>query len=214
MQWQEIWGKDPEGLMVGDTVVWGKNVFIGVNGGGMVGIMSWNPEDGLRPFLRRHGDRLEGASNFGTDGKDMVWTLGRRKEPRYSGGLYDEYFLLTAPFTTDPSVVASNARMVREEHDGRFMRDVEYRVGCGYAAHKTIKSDLVVVRLSDGAQWIVERLPPPDRDSWSFGKVLGVTCDEVFLGLFSREGFYPGTGTSSIARIRIDSLGEPSFPAR
>jgi hypothetical protein len=74
MQWREIWERDPEGLMVSGTVVWGKNVFFGVNGGGLGGIMSWNPDDGLRPLLRRYGDRLEGTANFGTDGKDMRGT--------------------------------------------------------------------------------------------------------------------------------------------
>ena len=214
MQWREIWEKDPEGLMVGDTVVWGKNVFFGVNAGGLGGFMSWDPEHGLRPLLRRYGDRLERSSNFGTDGKDMVWTLGRRKEPRYGVAPYDQYFVMTAPFTTDPAVVASQARVVREEQDGSFIPDTAYRVGCGYAAHITRKSDLVVTRLSDGAEWIVKRLLPPDQHSWTFGRVLGVTCDEIFLPFDSREGYYPDTSTLSIARIRIDSLGVPSFPAQ
>ncbi|MCL2824145.1 MAG: hypothetical protein FWD57_09150 [Polyangiaceae bacterium] len=212
MQMKSVWEKDPEGLQVDGTVVFGNNVFVGVSGAGLGGIMSWNPGDGLRPLFRNLGDRLERASNFGTDGKDMVWTLGRRKEPQYKTALYDEHYLMTAPFTTDPAVVASNARVVRAEHDGFFVPYAAYRVGCGHAAHITFKSDLVVVRLSDGAQWIVERFPPPDRDSWAFDSVLGLTCDEVFLGLGSNEGYYPGTSTVSIARIRIDSLGEPSFP--
>ena len=190
----------------------GKNVFFGVEGGGKRGIMSWNPEHGLRPFLRRYGDRLENTSNFGTDGKDMVWTLARRAEPQ-TNYQFDEYYLMTAPFTTDPAVVASQARVVRKEHDGSLHPNCEYRVGCGYAVHITMRSDLVVTRLSDGAQWIVERFQPPERDYWSFGKVIGVTCDDVFVLLSSREGFYPDTHTSSIARIRIDSLGEPSFPS-
>ena len=214
MQWREVWERDPEGLMVGGTVVWGKNVFVEAHGGGVGGIMSWDPEHGLRNMLRRYGDRLEGKSNFGTDGKDMVWTMGRRKEPQYKAAKYDKYYLMTAPFTTDPAVVEAQARVVREEHDGWFIPDAAYRVGCGYAAHITIRADLVVTRLSDGAEWVVERLPPPERDWWSFGQVLGVTCDEVFVPLSSREGYYLDTSTLSVARIRIDSLGEPSFPSQ
>jgi len=41
-----------------------------------------------------------------------------------------------------------------------------------------------------------------------------VTCDEVFLPFYSKEGYYPDTSTTSIARIRLDSLSEPSFPAK
>ena len=207
-------GDVPGGLRSYETVVVGSNVFIDLSGGGVQGIVSWTPHHGIRPLLIKYGDQLEGRSSFGTDGKDMVWSMGVRKEPKYQAPRYDQYFVMTAPFTTDPAVVASQARVVREEHDGSFVPYTAYRVGCGYAAHITIGSDLVVVRLSDGAQWVVERLPSPDTYSWSFGQVMGVTCDEVFLPFSSNEGYPPNTSTSSIARIRLDSLGEPSFPSK
>ena len=142
----------------------------------------------------------------------MVRTFGRRAEPEYRVADYDHYYVMTAPFTTDPAVVAAQSRTVREEHDGSFHPDARYRVGCGFAAHVTENHDLVVVRLADGAEWVVKRLPPPDRDSWGFVDVLAVTCDEVFVYLDSNEGFYPNTETESVARIRIDSLGTPSYP--
>jgi len=217
MGWNQVF-EEADGSRVANflgTVVAGKSVFLGVERGWAKGIMSWEREHGLRPLLFRDGDTLEGTSNFGTDGKDMVWTQGQRDGPELTA-VYDRFFLMTAPFSPDPAVVGSTARLVREERDGWIREDerAPYRVGCGYAAHLTLNGELAVTRLSDGADWLVERLPPPERTSWGFGKVLGVTCSEVFVRLFTTEGSDPVKTTLSTARIRIDSLGQPSFPGK
>jgi len=138
----------PGGTFVnGSTVAWRENVFILVDGPGVRGIMSWDPEHGSRPLVFDRYDTLQGAMHFATDGKDMVWTLLRRKvRPEYTGEPYDRRFLATAPFTTDPAVVASKARIVREEHDGSPDPTAKYSVGCGYAAKRSGRFDLVVTR--------------------------------------------------------------------
>jgi len=197
-------GTDPEGLRAWDTVVVGKNVFHDVSQGGAAYYMSWDPEHGSRPLLRWYGDRTQAASNFGSDGKDMVWTYARRQKARHDYQ-FDEYTMMTAPITTDPTVLQSTMRPVRAEYDPVFLPEADYRVGCGYAAHVTRGAHLAIVRLSDGAQWVVNRLPPPDTDKWSFYKALGVTCDEVFVGISTQV-------VESVARIKLSSLGAPTMP--
>jgi len=218
LEWNQVFeeGDGPGVASFLSPVVAGKSVFLGVERGWAKGIMSWDREHGLRPLLFRDGDMLDGTSNFGTDGKDMVWTLGQRDEPPVQTAAFDRFHLMTAPFTTDPAVIESQARVVREERDGwiGMAETLAYRVGCGYAAHLTVNGDLSVTRLSDGADWLVERLPPPDRGSWGFGKVLGVTCSEVFVRLLTTEGSDPVKTTLSTARIRIDSLGQPNFQGK
>jgi len=196
-------------IVVSSLVVWGENVFVPTGGLGQSAVSAWDPEHGVRHLLPASDDNTEYAYGLGTDGKDMVWTLLRVLDSQAGDG---QYSLMTVPFTTDPAVVAAEARVVREERDGSIWPEAAYRVGCGYAARRTDMAELAVTRLADGAEWIVERSAPPDRGSWSFGPALGVTCDEVFVELFSDDGYYPNTHMWSIARIRLDSLGEPTFP--
>lgn len=204
--WQQVHetGSDPEGLPAFRTVIRGKDVFFQVNQGGNTYVMSWDPVNGERPLLRWYGDPLQGAGNLGSDGKQMVWTYAVRSVPNTSFK-FDQFTMMTGPHTTDPAVLQAAAKPVREEYDPIFLPDAAYAVGCGYAAHTTLSSDLVVVRLADGAGWVVKRLPQPDKDKWSFGPVMGVTCDEVFVGESSQA-------LRSIARISLSSLGEPNLP--
>jgi hypothetical protein len=198
-------GTDPDHLPPHDPVLVGPDIFLTVAGGGVSYVMSFNPTDGTRPLLRWQGDYTRGASNFGTDGHDMVWTYGEGRPP---GGWYHEYAsysTMTAPYSTDPAVVQATARKLRSEPNGQLVgTDERWVVGCGYAAHHARRANLLMIaRLSDGAMWAI---PDPQVGAYMWGATLGVTCDEVFVGVF----FRPNGGT--IARIRLDSLGPPLPP--
>ena len=207
--WQQVHeaSADPEGLPAWETLVRGKHVLFNVSQGGRTYVMSWDPEHGERPLLRWYGDPLQGAGNLGSDGKDMVWTYAVRKvaSTHYT---FDEFTMMKGPHTTDPAVLQAAAKPVRPEYDPVFFPGAAYAVGCGYAAHATKGSHLVVVRLSDGAGWVVKRLPQPDTDKWHFGQALGVTCDEVFV-----RAAVGMPNIASIARISIASLGAPNLPS-
>jgi hypothetical protein len=112
---------------------------------------------------------------------------------------------MIAPFTTDPEVVQATGRRLRSDparwpigHSETFV------VGCGYAARQFGGAgDVIIVRLSDGAAWI-----PQSQPEFTWVWVAGFTCDE-FFGL--ARGPIEGEVTT-IARMRLDALGEPLPP--
>jgi len=206
------WNRPMQYVEMSELVVWDRAVFLPVTAEGPSGFSSWDPEYGLRTLLQ-DVEWEEYSGNLGTDGRDMAWTLERTEWPVNQRTPDREYYLMTAPFTTDPVVFASQTRMLGREWEAPAWETSSYRVGCGYAAHATHEGALILTRLADGANWTVRWHYYSDRDTWNFGKVLGVTCEEVFAVLYSRDG-YPGTRYGSVARIRIDSLGEPSPPLK
>jgi hypothetical protein len=58
-----------------------------------------------------------------------------------------------------------------------------------------------VVRLSDGRTWIIDNQGIPN---FSWGRALWITCTELFTQM--------NDGKSTVARIRLDSLGEGQPP--
>jgi len=156
----------------------GRRVVYELEGGG--GLMAWDEERGLHPLA----DGRDG--NLGTDGKHLVWTRveGSRRT------------IMAAAFTTDPA--ALRARRLRSDPDPVIgAHAMRFAVGCGYAGRNALPlRDLLVVRIADGVSWQLPAAP-----GWTWGQVLGFTCDEIFATAFSR------VSGVSIARVRIDSLG-------
>jgi hypothetical protein len=195
--------KDDPGYAAGHTTTWGKEIFVQVGGLESSGIVTWNVEQGMRPLLRWPGDHTRGAAGWGTDGTDMVWWYGEGKQPGEEK--YPKNSVMTAPFTTDAAVAHATAKRLRSDIGG--MSQIPYAVGCGYAVRTTVKAAplnkaLLVVRLSDGAGWV---LPGQGGAGLLWHEPLGVTCDEVFL----EAGF---NYSMRIVRLRFDSLGAPSPP--
>jgi hypothetical protein len=190
-------GEDPDGLPAHTTQLVGGDVFFDVNAGGLSGTMSWNKAAGVRPLLRWYGNPDKASGNFGTDGKDMVWTYGEGK----AGGLYeyDKLSVMTAPHTTDPAAAQANARRLRS--DPMTLTVMTYKVGCGYAARSVCTDPggcaLMVVRISDGVAWMLKGESPMSYKP----EAVGVTCDEVFFEAPSGQ----------VGRVRIESLG-PGIP--
>lgn len=173
---------------------------------GMSAYMVWGRDNGLRPLIR---DNIadNGAAAMGYDGQQLVWTSGVGRPPGYTVAqmyAHDKYYLMTAPFSTDAATLAATSRVVAEEVAGSIY-DFErrWRAACGYAAHLNYNSQLTVHRLSDGATWVVPKLPNPVF--WS--EVVGVTCTEI---LASAYVVFP---EQELLRIPITSLGEPIFPS-
>ena len=162
-------------------------------------------QNGSRPLLRYFGDSTRGAGNFGTDGKDMVWTYAEGATACDHES--DKREVWTAPYTTDPAQLQATARRLRS--DVRGMNAWNYAVGFGYAARAVslpapAYNGLFLVRLSDGTAWLIPGSSNIDALSW--GDALGFTSEELFA-LVSMH-YAQGAGGATILRVRLDSLGQ------
>jgi hypothetical protein len=174
-------GARPAGSM--PRVVGAEVVYERERGGGL---MAWDEGRGARALTRGAQD-----GNLGTDGSHLVWT-------RDEGGRRS---IMAAPFATDPGEL--RPRRLRSDPSPILgAHDMRFAVGCGFAGRNAMPPrDLLLVRLADGVSWRLAAAP-----GWSWGQVLGFTCEEAFVTAFSR-----GQGIS-IARVRLDSLGRGTPP--
>ena len=79
-------------------------------------------------------------------------------------------------------------------------------VGCGLAAQASRNPCvLTILRIDDGLAWYVPCTE--SGNDWTWLRALGITCDEVFV-----VTSYSEKQRTTIARVRIDSLGEPVPP--
>jgi hypothetical protein len=187
---------DPDGLPPFKATLVGGDVFSTVGTNNHCGMMSWSLEHGSRPLLRWYGDTSHGAGNFDTDGKDMVWTYS--SGPKGCGVDASNPEVWTAPYTTDPAEVATNARRLRKDKGG--MSADAFAVGHGYSMRTVGTGGLYVVRLSDGNATFMKDYPSGQKFAW--GDVLGFDSEELFVTIYYDEGFAGET----IARIRLQSL--------
>jgi len=189
---------DPDGLpMSSKATIVGDHVLIGVGTYSMAGIMAYDEALGYHPLIRWYGDTSRGAANIGSDGVDMVWTVGEDKPP--GEPIYPTRHIMTSSFTTDPSKIEQ--RRLRSDPSGLMgLTTGRFAVGCGFAGRThAVPRDELIVRLEDGWSW--ELL---GNDDWKWGQILGFTCDEVFVSVLN--------DTNNIARIRLDSLGPGMAP--
>jgi hypothetical protein len=190
-------GTDHDGEAASQLLVRGDGVFWNTTSLHQNGINIWTKEGGTRPFIRWVGEYTKGADALGTDGVDMVWAYGEGK--RWNELVYPRRSVMTSPFTTDPKKL--KPRRLRK-HPYDTIGNERYVVGCGYAAHLMLDQTSVgtmVIRLSDGHAWVIPRTP-----EFTHYEPLGVACEDVFI-----KGEIEGRTT--IARIRLDSLG-PGLP--
>lgn len=103
---------------------------------------------------------------------------------------------MTAPYSEDPSVVASTRRRLRSQ-DGTGFGAAPWIVGCGYAARSN-GADTRIVRIADGRSWVL----PSVTGSLHWSSPVALTCEELFV-----RAAEAGTNVMTIARVRLDSLG-------
>jgi hypothetical protein len=196
---------DPNGLPGHDTTVIGKNIFIDASTLHRVATSVWTPEGGQKRLLGWPDDPSRSAGNLGTDGKDMVWTYTQGGE---GDNGWADIAVMAAPFTTDAPTLAKTQKKLRKGIVA--YTPWLWTVGCGHAARWESTSEynnaLVVVRVSDGRGWVLPGGEPGGSNHFSFGSVLGVTCDEIFTQVSTPQGY------TTIARLRLDSLGPGLAP--
>jgi hypothetical protein len=108
--------QDPDHLPGGRTFPIGEEVIVEVGDGRPAGVMTWNLQDGIRPLIRWYGDSNQAAGNFGTDGKDMVWTY--IAGANLGGAKYETMSVMTAPFTTSADEATATAHRLRNDVKG------------------------------------------------------------------------------------------------
>ena len=190
---------DPEHLQLANIFPSGDAIFFESSDDSHSGVNVWTLLGGAKPFVRWVGDATQAAGDLGTDKTNLVWSYGKGTPAPGHPGSWGHVDVYTAPYTTDPTMLAS--RRVRSS-GVNFIGNNPWVVGCGYAA-RTGGPDPFVVRLSDGVLW---SLPfGKNGDSARFYSPIGISCTEVFmLGQFA--------GQWNIARVRLDSLvtGNPA----
>ena len=189
---------DPDGLPPAGAmpIVIGDDVVFEVGGTAGNAIRARDAR-GTRALTHRAAG--EGDGNLGTDGETLVWTHG---EGRAAGDdTYPRRSILAADFTTDPGALRPR-RLRSDPNPVVGAGDMRFAVGCGHAGRNAMPPrDLLVVRLADAVSWRLR-----GGRGWTWGRLLGFTCDEAFATVFSRE-----QGTS-IVRVRLDSLGPGDPP--
>ncbi len=190
---------DPDGLQLAQPVLIGADAVWEIGSLRMTGILSYTPATGTQPLVRWKGDTTQGAYHIGTDGTDLVWTFGEEHEA--GEGVYLKKTIMTAPYTASGDDLAPRAL----HSDPTYGYNAPFVVGCGYAAHDVGgNGGLQIIRLSDGHSWNI------GAESWkSVGRIVGITCDEVFFALRNIEDDDPVYDeTTAYARVRLDSLGD------
>jgi hypothetical protein len=172
-------------------------------------IKVFSADKGARDLISFGNDVSANAADFGTDGKDMVWTEAFGRADLDAPWTTEN--IMTAPFTSDAASIVK--RRLRSEVGPVGARP--WVVGCGYAAHdysSDTETGVRVVRLSDGWSWRLVKWQQdagPPSTTWSFANVLALTCDEIFI---NASIHLDGRIDFQVARIRLDSLG-PGEPA-
>jgi hypothetical protein len=167
---------------------------------GQVAVFGWRQGTGLVTIERFPGDYTQGAMGIGGDGEHLVWTRGEGRDDVDPPPIYPEHSVMVSPYTFDRTQL--EPRRLRADSNGGL--GDPWRVGCGHASRRSLAapSQVQIVRLEDGAAWMLD---PTVSDTWAWVRPVGITCDHVYVEAKVR-GIERMHGT--IARVRIDSLGE------
>ncbi len=171
-------------------------------------IFVWDTAQGPRPFVSFPSKAEGGACCLTTDGSTLAWLQGEG----YQGGeVFSKVSWMTAPFTTDPTVLTPAVLHTAYQNSlvggggtmgGGYLLHAEHRLG-------ESKMLVILTRLSDGAHWTIAEPP-----GFYWVRPVYVTKDEIALELAPRPD-NPDVQVSvlsswSVRRISIASLGEPS----
>jgi hypothetical protein len=135
------------------------------------------------------------------DGKNMIWLYGSGRASET--GVYPTVAYMTSPLTTDPAQLQPHR--LRSEMANGFGTGL-MQLGCGFAAWGRTDG-IRALQLSDGTSWL---LLDPQGAPWRWVEPLAVTCSHLYAMVQAPLG-NGGSWTSTIARVRLDSLG-PGIP--
>jgi hypothetical protein len=170
-------------------------------------IKVWTAAQGAADLISFGGDTSQGAGDLGTDGRQMVWLNGSARAQPF--GTYPNAVFMESPYATDPTQI--QPRRVRSEPGGDAGSGLgasPTQVGCGYAARE-FPGGIRVVRIVDGVSWVLPQAQAGVQ--WGWLNALAVTCTHLYASVLAQLG--PGNAwTSTIARVRLDSLG-PGIPS-
>jgi hypothetical protein len=174
---------------------------IGTSSYGPRGTWLWHPSTGIIKLQYAPNDLTLAWDDYGTDQQDAVWTFRGGKAPEETKYPINDVY--TGKFTVDPKEVEATKKRLRKD-PFKYPGSSPWVVGCGYAA-RSVGTSTVVVRLSDGWAWELEK-----SDTYSFN-VNAVTCEDIRGGGIYITGD-PLTNNHTYYRIRLDSLGPPTLP--
>jgi hypothetical protein len=166
----------------------GADFVLSLQTSGRAGIGVYSQADGFRALVPPSSDQDPGGNQLGGDGSNFVWTELRNRIGEFK---YATNEVFTAPFTTSPATFRATARRLTRAAGG--LASSPWAVGCGLAAQRW-ELTVQVVRLSDGAHWVIE--DPVHKTS--FGP-RAITCEHIY-GMLD---------TGALMRLRVDRLGEP-----
>lgn len=180
------------GTFVGDTLLYTPDEYVRSR------VRVWEADAGAYDLLDYGDPSTAVATDFGTDGKDMVWVraFGRTS----TSDTWSVSDIVTAPFTLRTSEI--KARRLRDS-DPSIGYD-SFLVGCGRAVRPSVgHAQIQILRLADGRQWTLEGIKNEEA-SYVFMpySTLALSCDEIFIQIL-----LPGTFDSQVLRIRLDELG-------
>lgn len=175
----------------------GGALLLEANSGAISKLRTWTLDSGVVDLIPFGTDVTQGVANLAANETDMVWL---HATGRTSGtGAYPAVEYMTSPFTTDPSRV--QPRRLRSDADLHFGTGLT-QIGCGFASW--VRTDAIrVVRLSDGTSWLLSNV---SGTPWHWTEPLAVTCTHLYASVQVQMG--DGGWTTTIARIRLDSLGD------
>jgi hypothetical protein len=166
---------------------------------------------GARDILSFGSDTSRGIADLGTDGQNLVWIEGTDRPQSF--GVFPNVTAFVSPYTTDPAQIQKRA--LRSDLSGYPFGTSPFVVGCGYAARAVemkrdggFQSGTLLIRLSDGYAW---HLPDGPGVDWGWRTPLAITCDEIFVRVAERPT-PSATPRTTVARVRLDSLGAPTPP--
>jgi hypothetical protein len=196
-QWSSA---DEEGLRLIPLSFSRDAVFFQASSAGVSKVKVWTAPAGVRDLVSFAGDVSQSAADLGTDGHTLVWLWGANRAMLH--GQYLSVSFMSSPFATE--LKALRPRRLCSEPGGidggtGFGASLT-QVGCGYAARE-FPGGIRIIRLSDGRAWTLGGSGP----DLGWGQALAVTCSHVYG---QAHIMWHGVWTSTIARVRLDSLGK------
>ena len=197
----------PDGREVTELEALGSTIFFGTFGGaGPTELLTWNAADGAAPLITYPTKNDGGACCLSLGPTEMTWFECQGLQ---SGNQYATCNAMASPVATSPSSLVP--RVLREGYQDHLVAGLgitssSYDVRLEKSLAAATLPRVILTRLSDGHYWVVP--PRPDR-TW----INVAYLDDEELALLEARVINGALGpTTTIVRLRVDSLGMPLPP--